>query len=84
MVRHYTDVLDEIGEYLDSIERIAQRQVLIEAQIVEVVMHDNFSAGVDWNDGVRRPRPRASGQNVGAGGINVFQAAISREATSMR
>jgi len=77
MVRHYTDVLDEVGEYLDSIEKIAQRQVLIEAQIVEVVMHDSFSAGVDWklvfNDlGV------ALGQNVGATGINVFQAAISR------
>ena len=77
MVRHYTDVLDEIGEYLDSIEKIAQRQVLIEAQIVEVVMHNNFSAGVDWTM-VFDDLGLALGQNVGAGGINVFQAAISR------
>ncbi|NKB87574.1 MAG: hypothetical protein GKS06_05085 [Acidobacteria bacterium] len=77
MVRHYTDTLDEIGEYLDSIEKIAQRQVLIEAQIVEVVMHDNFSAGVDWTMAFE-DLGLALGQNVGAGGINVFQAAISR------
>ncbi len=77
MVRHYTDVLDEIGEYLDSIEKIAQRQVLIEAQIVEVVMHDNYSAGVDWNV-VFEDLGVGLGQTVGAGGINVFQAAISR------
>jgi len=77
MVRHYTNILDEIGEYLDSIEKIAQRQVLIEAQIVEVVMHDNFSAGVDWNI-VFEDLGVALGQTVGATGINVFQAAISR------
>jgi MSHA type pilus biogenesis protein MshL len=77
MVRHYTDVLDEIGEYLDSIEKIAQRQVLIEAQIVEVVMHDNFSAGIDWSMAFE-DLGLSLGQNVGAGGINVFQAAVSR------
>jgi MSHA type pilus biogenesis protein MshL len=77
MVRHYSSVLDEIGEYLDSIEKIAQRQVLIEAQIVEVIMHDNFSAGVDWNLAFE-DLGLALGQNVGASGINVFQAAISR------
>ena len=77
MVRHYSSVLDEIGEYLDSIEKIAQRQVLIEAQIVEVVMHDNFSAGVDWNLAFE-DLGLALGQSVGASGINVFQAAISR------
>ena len=77
MVRHYTDTLDEIAEYLDSIEKIAQRQVLIEAQIVEVVMHDNYSAGVDWNV-VFEDLGVGLGQAVGASGINVFQAAISR------
>ncbi len=77
MVRHYTDTLDEIAEYLKSIEQIAQRQVLIEAQIVEVVMHRNFSAGVDWNL-VFEDIGLGLGQNVGASGINVFQAAISR------
>jgi len=77
MVRHYTNVLDEIAEYLDAIEEIAQRQVLIEAQIVEVVMHENFSAGVDWAL-VFEDLGVALGQSVGASGINVFQAAISR------
>ncbi len=77
MVRHYTDVLDEIGEYLDAIEEIAQRQVLIEAQIVEVVMHDNYAAGIDWNT-VFDDLGVGLGQTVGAGGINIMQATISR------
>ena len=78
MVRHYTDVLDEIAEYLDAIEEIAQRQVLIEAQIVEVVMHENFSAGIDWTL-VFQDLGVALGQSVGAGGLNIFQAAVSRD-----
>lgn len=81
MVRHYPDVLDEIADYLDSVEEIAQRQVLIEAQIVEVVMRKSFSAGVDWNV-VFRDLGVSLGQAVGAGGINIFQAAISRDSVT--
>lgn len=37
-----------IKEYLDSVTRSTQRQVLIEATIVEVGLKDQFHAGVDW------------------------------------
>lgn len=37
-----------VQEYLDSVIASAQRQVLIEATIVEVELSRNYQAGVDW------------------------------------
>jgi MSHA type pilus biogenesis protein MshL len=38
-----------IQQYLDSVGSSSQRQVLIEATIVEVSLSDNYQAGVDWS-----------------------------------
>ena len=38
-----------IQHYLDTVTTSAQRQVMIEATIVEVRLSDDFKAGVDWN-----------------------------------
>ncbi len=38
----------EVQAYLDRTMEQAQRQVLIEATIVEVTLNDEFQAGVDW------------------------------------
>ncbi len=38
-----------IQQYLDSVGSSSQRQVLIEATIVEVTLFDNYQAGVDWS-----------------------------------
>ena len=78
MVRHYPDVLDEIGAYLASVEEIAQRQVMIEAKIVEVLMHSEFAAGVDWS-AVFSDLGMTAAQTVGASGLNIFQAGIQRQ-----
>lgn len=34
--------------YLDRLHRSTQRQVLIEASVVEVTLSDSFEAGIDW------------------------------------
>ncbi|MEO5327133.1 MAG: secretin N-terminal domain-containing protein [Magnetococcus sp. THC-1_WYH] len=39
----------EVQSFFDQIIRDAQRQVFIEAAIVEVRLSDRFQAGVDWN-----------------------------------
>lgn len=39
----------EIQTYLDQLLVSAQRQVLIEATVVEVTLNDNYQLGVDWN-----------------------------------
>jgi MSHA type pilus biogenesis protein MshL len=38
-----------VQEYLTKVERGAQRQVLIEATIVEVVLSNAYQGGVDWS-----------------------------------
>lgn len=37
-----------VQQYLDGVQAAANRQVLIEATIVEVTLKDEFSAGIDW------------------------------------
>ena len=37
-----------IQKFIDSVLGSARRQVLIEATVVEVVLNDDFQAGVDW------------------------------------
>jgi general secretion pathway protein D len=38
-----------VQQYLDSVSSASQRQVLIEATIVEVQLSNNYQAGVDWS-----------------------------------
>jgi len=42
------DKLRSIGDYLEAIQEIAQRQVLLEAKIVEVQLSDGFRSGINW------------------------------------
>jgi len=42
------DKLRNIDEYLVTIQDIAQRQVVLEAKIVEVQLNDAFRAGINW------------------------------------
>ncbi|MDO8678130.1 MAG: hypothetical protein Q7R30_06155 [Acidobacteriota bacterium] len=38
-----------VGQYIDLVQGSVQRQVMIEAKIVEVTLNKNFSAGIDWS-----------------------------------
>jgi general secretion pathway protein D len=44
---------ERVQEFLDHVVGAARRQVLIEATIVEVLLNDEYQAGVDWS---RLPR----------------------------
>ena len=39
----------EIAQYLDEIQNTAERQVIIEAKILEITLNDNFQSGINWN-----------------------------------
>ena len=41
--------LDAIGNVVEQIQNAVNRQVVIEARIVEVKLNDNFQAGIDWS-----------------------------------
>lgn len=52
-----------IQQYLDTVTASVQRQVLIEATIIEVTLNDRFQQGIDWQ--------RLSGN--GTSGLNITQ-----------
>jgi MSHA biogenesis protein MshL len=41
--------LREVGSYLDMMEKSLNRQVIIEARILEVTLSDKYQAGVNWS-----------------------------------
>ncbi len=44
----FPDRLDQIQLYLDAVQNRATRQVQIQAKVIEVVLNDQFPAGIDW------------------------------------
>lgn len=49
VVRAMPDELRSIEEYLKSTQTIMQRQVLLEAKVLEVTLSDGFQAGINWS-----------------------------------
>jgi MSHA biogenesis protein MshL len=48
VVRAMPEQLRRIEEYLDAVQSIAQRQVIIEAKIIEVQLSEGYQAGINW------------------------------------
>jgi MSHA biogenesis protein MshL len=48
VVRAMPDELREVEEYLTAIEAIVQRQVILEAKIIEVQLNESFQTGINW------------------------------------
>ncbi len=40
---------EAVKNYIETVTARAQRQVMIEATVVEVVLNDNYQAGIDWS-----------------------------------
>jgi len=45
----YPDRLDQIQLYVEAVQNRATRQVQIQAKVIEVSLHEDFSAGINWN-----------------------------------
>jgi MSHA biogenesis protein MshL len=48
VVTDYPKVLREVERFLNKVEEAVQRQVFIEAKIIEVQLKNNFQLGIDW------------------------------------
>ena len=48
-VRAMPDELRQIEQYLQSVKGAVQRQVMLEAKIIDVELNDNYQSGIDWN-----------------------------------
>ncbi len=62
IVTDYPNRLREVEKFLARVEETVQRQVFIEAKIIEVALNNNFQLGVDW-----RFLPNV--MNLGVGGF---------------
>ena len=49
MVKDYPDVLLQVAEFIENIEGSIQRQVFIQAKIIEITLNDDYKLGVDWS-----------------------------------
>ena len=49
IVRAYPAELHQVSQYLDSTQTTMNRQVILEAKILEVRLSNEFQSGIDWN-----------------------------------
>jgi MSHA biogenesis protein MshL len=49
VVHAYPNTLRNVAHYLDEIQSIMQRQVIMDAKIIEVVLNAQFQSGIEWN-----------------------------------
>lgn len=42
------DELSMVADYLNAIQRNLQRQVILEAKVIEVTLNDGFQSGINW------------------------------------
>ena len=54
LVRSDSAALRAVDEYLRKSQLIIQRQVILEAKILEVVLNEGFQQGINWSDIYRR------------------------------
>lgn len=50
LVRAEPDELRSVQNYLEKAQLIMQRQVVIEAKILEIVLNESYQQGVNWSD----------------------------------
>jgi MSHA type pilus biogenesis protein MshL len=48
LVTDFPDVLERVANFLEAVEGSVQRQVLIEARILEVILTGDYRFGIDW------------------------------------
>lgn len=49
IVRAYPNEIRAVSRYLERIESNMNRQVILEAKVLEVQLNDQFQSGIDWN-----------------------------------
>ena len=49
VIKDFPDVLLQVAEFIEAVEGSVQRQVFIQAKIIEVVLNDDYKLGIDWS-----------------------------------
>jgi MSHA type pilus biogenesis protein MshL len=68
MIHAETPAIEEAAGYIEAVEGSVQRQVLIEARVVEVTLAKNYQMGIDWT-ALLNPTSHFAGLLPGANGV---------------
>jgi MSHA biogenesis protein MshL len=68
VVRAMPDELKDVAAYLKASQISIERQVILEAKIVEVQLNDSFQSGVNWGAFANNPNSRTSIGQIAPGG----------------
>ncbi len=49
VVNDYPSNLKRVGEFLERVEGSVQRQVMIQARVVDIILSDDYQMGLDWS-----------------------------------
>lgn len=75
MVRAMPSELREIAHMIKSMQASIERQVMIEAKIIDVELNENFQSGINWQAMDKLGRPRF-GVNAQTGNLGVAPASV--------
>ena len=73
----------QVRRYIDQVMVRANRQVLIEATIVEVQLNDRYQAGINWQLFTRQGGLLGAGINIGTNVATAFTAGASSAVTGL-
>jgi MSHA biogenesis protein MshL len=62
VVKDFPDVLLQVAEFIEAVEGSVQRQVFIQAKIIEVTLNDDYKLGIDW----KQVSPFSIGKTAGS------------------
>ena len=83
VVRAMPDELKNIAAYLKASQISIERQVILEAKIVEVQLSDGFQSGVNWAAFKNNPNSRTSVGNLGPGTVLQNSGSLATGAASI-
>jgi MSHA biogenesis protein MshL len=69
VVRAMPDELDMVAQYLDRTQGSLQRQVILEAKIIEVELGDEFQSGINWGALVHNDDNTGTFGQIGGGSV---------------
>jgi len=77
VVRALPTELREVEKYLSATQLIVQRQVILEAKILEVRLNDAFQTGINWNQLLTPGNDAIRATNIGGGSVLVNESGLS-------
>ncbi len=77
VARALPNELREVEEFLKATQLVVQRQVILEAKILEVTLNDRFQTGINWNAIASSGSKSIAAGHLGGGSVLVNETGVS-------